>query len=446
MVRILCRLRWLVLALCGVLALPGCGGGGNSTVTSITGGGINAQGASAAVSLPYTFVQTVNNMPVLVDAGPAGGFSLAPNANILYASVTVCEPGSTTRCQTIDHVQVDTGSVGLRVLASKVSQLNLQSPPVGSSPVWECYPFVVGGLWGASVVADVGLGQQTASAVPIQLIQDDATAAVQATVDCANATNNQILTSAAALGANGILGIGSVTLDCGSMCQTGVYTGTFIQYYQCPAAATSSSACSATAVPVNMQTYNPVAAIPDPAYNHGVVLNMPAVTLSLGAASASGELVFGIDTQSNNQTASVPKVYLGTQPSSSAYLNISTIYQGQTYTYLDTGTNTLVFPDSALPLCSGSGWYCPPAVVSTSATLANGDAPAQNQVVVDFSVGNADALFSTINTAYSNLAAPAPANAPTFVWGLPFFYGRRVSMAIWDLVGAVGPWYAWSTI
>ena len=441
-------IRWLLVLVLAVWVVAGCGGGGNSTETRISGTAVNAQGASPAVNLPYTFVQSTNNMQVQVDAGPAGAFTLAPNANILFASVTVCEPGSSTHCQTIDHVQVDTGSVGLRVLASQLSQLHLQSPPLAGDPLWECYPFVVGGLWGANVVADVGLGQQTASAVPIQLIQDNPNAALQASADCANATNNQILGSATALGANGILGIGSVTLDCGSMCQSGVYTGSFIQYYQCPASATNSSACSAAAVPVNMQTYNPVAAISDPAYNNGVVLAMPAVTSSVGALTASGELIFGVDSQANNQTASAPKVYMGTNPASSGYLNISTVYQGQTYTnsYLDSGTNTLVFPDSGLALCAGSGWYCPSAAVATSATLADGDAPAQHQVLVNFDVGNADALFATVNTAFSNLAAPAPAATPTFAWGMPFFYGRRVSMSIWDLMSAAGPWYAWTSL
>jgi hypothetical protein len=271
---------------------------------------------------------------------------------------------------------------------------------------------------------------------------------VQATADCANATNNQILTSATALGANGILGIGSVTLDCGSMCQTGIYTGSFIQYYQCPAAATSSSACSAAAVPVNMQTYNPVAALANPAYNNGVVLNMPAVTNSVGAVTASGELIFGVDTQANNQTASAPKVYMGTNPASSGYLNISTLYKGQTYTnsYLDTGTNALVLPDSSLALCSGSGWYCPAIALAASATIADGSAPTQHPVLVNFNVGNADALFSTVNTAFSNLGAPAPAATPTFAWGMPFFYGRRVSMSIWDLINVAGPWYAWASL
>ena len=43
--------------------------------------------------------------------GPTGNY-----VNGLFATVTVCTPGN-TNCQTIDHVLVDTGSNGLRLLA-----------------------------------------------------------------------------------------------------------------------------------------------------------------------------------------------------------------------------------------------------------------------------------------------------------------------------------------
>ena len=57
-------------------------------------------------------------MPSLIRA--TGGTAAANEAavNILYVNVTICAPGSTTNCQTIDHVQVDTGSQGLRILSS----------------------------------------------------------------------------------------------------------------------------------------------------------------------------------------------------------------------------------------------------------------------------------------------------------------------------------------
>ena len=439
-----------------LLALSGCGGGGaDSTVTNITGPGLNASLASAAVSVP--FVQRSNNLSVAVEAGPSNGFSLTPNANILYATVKVCVPGDPSQCQTIDHVQVDTGSVGLRVLASKVTQLHLPAVALPSGPVWECYPFVIGGLWGSTAVADVLLGAESARALPIQLIQDDQGAAIQAPLDCANAANGQILSSSSAMGSNGILGIGSVTLDCGLMCLLGNYAGSYVQYYSCPKEAKSAASCTPAAVPANIQVYNPVAAFASD--NNGVILTLPAVT-GLGASTASGELIFGINTQTNNQlSASASRVRLGvdwhTNPDS--YMNVTTRYKGQTIrnSYLDTGTNGLFFTDNSAtptPRCSNSSWYCPTSTQRQTATIADGDnLLPQNTMEVQFNVGNAEALFLTTNAAFGDLAGAPPSAsstvAPSFSWGLPFFYGRRVYLSIWQQAGAVnGPWYAWSSL
>ena len=436
------------------LGLTGCGGGGSSTTVSYSGGGLNAQGLSAAVSLP--FAQTSNNLPVTVEPKIDGGFSASINTNILYATVTVCVPG-TNQCQAVDHVQVDTGSVGLRIMASKLSSLNLPAVVASASPdpVWECYQFVIGGLWGQNAVADVGLGQQVATAVPIQLIQDNpANNVPQAPANCVSWSQNQIMSSPSALGANGILGIGSVTLDCGQNCVTGTYVDG-IQYYTCPANATQSSSCASAAVDAAYQTYNPVAALPA-SYRAGVVIKMPSVT-GLGAATASGELILGLNTATNNQVGSLQKIYLGTDPTShngDSYLSITTLYNGTYYynSFLDTGSNGLFFQDATLPTCnSGASFYCPSGDVAKTALVSDGVFPQLSApITVPFTVGNANALLSTANAAFGSLSGTAPllpgaSVVTTFDWGLPFFYGRTVFQSIWDLQSATGPWYAWQS-
>ena len=76
-----------------------CGGGGNSLT---------------APSNPVT--PAANNVvSVAVNGGPAA--LNYPAINVPYTTVTVCVPGSTTQCQTVDNVLVDTGSYGLRLLA-----------------------------------------------------------------------------------------------------------------------------------------------------------------------------------------------------------------------------------------------------------------------------------------------------------------------------------------
>jgi Protein of unknown function (DUF3443) len=449
----ICIRRWIVLACLAVLA--GCGGDSFSSWPS--GPGLDNLGYSPPVAIP--FVQLANNLQVKVEDGPRG-FSLAPNANILYATVTVCVPGGSpsnpAECQRIDHVQVDTGSVGLRVLASAVKQLNL--PPVKLSadgdPVtlhaWECFPFVIGGLWGANAGADVWLGQQVATRVPVHLIEDDPKAALQAPSDCVKAADGNVLDSAGALGSNGILGIGSTTLDCGLGCESGNYAGSFVQYYSCPPTASSSAACSAVAMPAALQVYNPVAALPA-AYNNGVVLRMPAVT-DPGASTASGELVFGLNTQANNTVpGDASKVFLGVDYVNrlDSYLNVTTRFNNKTYvsSYLDTGTNGQFFTDAALPLCTGGTWYCPNNAMNVSAVLSDGDYPQLHEAAVAFQIGNAETLFSTNNTAFQSLAGAAPAGSTTFAWGMPFFYGRQVFLSIWQQAGSLdGPWYAWTAL
>ena len=449
--------KGLLSILVAAVLLLGCGGGENSSVTTITGGG--QQGPQAGPVIRAAFVALDNNLEVVVDAGPTDGFSLA-QANILYATVTVCEPGSSFNCQTIDHIQVDTGSVGLRVLASKVKALNLPSVELATDAVngrpivaHECYPFVIGGLWGPNKVADVGLGKQLATRIPIQLIQDDAAALPAVPQDCTDAADEKILSSASTLGSNGILGIGSVTLDCGHICVLGDYSNSYVQYWACPQDAISSVNCQAAAIPANFQVFNPVAALPQ--HNNGVVLTLPAVD-GLGASKVYGELIFGINTSSssassNNQLAATARrVNLGVdwQNNFASYLNVTTQFNGATIanSYLDTGTNALFFTDTGITNCLGSTWFCPKDLLHLSAVLSDGDNPAQNKTTVAFDVGNADSLFSTTNTAFPLLAGTytaAAASGPSFSWGLPFFYGRRTYLSIWQQAGAEnGPWYA----
>lgn len=473
-------LQNLVLSLtCGLL-LAACGGG-NSSTTTISGAGLNSLGQSPAVSLFAApnppFAQRVDNLLIEVNAGPARNFA-AGSANILYATVTVCDPANPANCATIPHVLVDTGSVGLRVLASTVAGLGLPAVPVfdnmgaPTGNAYECYPFVIGGIWGRTVSADITMGRQTARAVPIQVIEDG----TQAPNDCVAAAGGKntdpithqvtydttvMLDSVDRLGANGVLGIGSTSLDCGVACEAGNYAGRFVQYYSCQmigAATTPTCPATGTAMPQNTQVFNPVSALPAP-YNNGISIALPAVPWP-GAVSATGELVFGVNaTPIGARQIKLGTDYLG-KPNS--YLYVTTSYKGQTIalSYLDTGTNGFFFTDPSLARCiiakstnpsipdTLSPWFCPASTQNLSATISDGDNPALNQTAVNFSIGNADAVFATRNTAFGQLGGSPPAsNASGFAWGLPFFFGKRVYLSIWaDGIPAHGPWYAWELL
>ena len=438
--------RFLAAALC-LAIVAGCGGG-SSTETTIIGGG-TGPGSGATVASVDTPTGP-NTTEIVVDSGPSQGFSLGA-ANIPYVTVTVCTPGSATDCATIDHVFLDTGSIGLRLLKSKVGALALppvalaadaaSGTPAGSAA--ECYPFVLGAVWGTLAKADVRIAEELASALPVQVIDDSASPAVPAPADCVAAANGGLLASVSSLQANGILGIGMLAYDCGLNCANGQYAGGYTLYYSCNGAGT----CAPAAIPSALQMQNPVAHFA--VDNNGTMIRLPALP-DLGAGIAKGRLVFGIGTQANNQIpASATMYFVDPDPTSATYLYFTTSVDTKVYTdsYIDSGSNALFFDDPAIALgcqsSSGStagGWYCPPSLLARSASIGDhfGTSGA-----VSFAVANSDALFSTSSLAFANLAGTVQQGPKSFVWGLPFFYGRTVFTSIWgQALSTGGPWNA----
>src|SRR5260370_9145603 len=116
------RHEFFSLLLAGILAATaGCGGSSRSSSTS-SGGGSTA----------------VNNVQTItVNTGPTAGPPInSPAINEPFTSVTVCAPGSTSNCQTISGILVDTGSSGLRILSSVLTvSLPQQTAPGGTSAV-----------------------------------------------------------------------------------------------------------------------------------------------------------------------------------------------------------------------------------------------------------------------------------------------------------------------
>ena len=436
--------RWSALEL---LALVACGG--SSTQTTLIGGGLG--GGTTANEVDLSVPTGANTTTITVDAGPAGGFSIGA-VNVPSVTVRICTPGSATRCVDIDHVFLDTGSIGLRVFRSAVSTLAL--PPVAvpadvasgtlAGNAAECYPFVLGAVWGELATADVQIAGELASGLPVQLIDDSTPSAEAVPADCAAAADGQLMNSAAALQANGIIGIGMLAYDCGQNCASGNYSSGYALYYSCPAG--TGSGCSAAALPIALQVQNPVTFFP--VDNNGTLIAMPALP-TLGAEIATGRLVFGIGTQSNNQLPpTATTLFVDPDPADQSYLYITTLTGGTSYpdSYIDSGTNALFFSDATIAQsCQStagatSAWYCPAAALQRTATLTDSRG---TQVAVSYTVGNADALFSTPGLAFDDLAGSAPASSSSFVWGLPFFYGRTVYTSIWgQALSPDGPWNA----
>ena len=262
--------RAAVTLLASVAALACSSSGDGSTI----GGSAGANAGGAAN--PTTNTQTIQVYP-----GPSELASAA--VNIPYTDVTICIPG-TSQCQTIHDVDVDTGSVGLRLLASEV-QLSLPVVHAGSGTLAECTVFAdTSYIWGPVVAADVQLGSEKAASVPIQL--GSPTGFPTAPSDCGSP--GDVADTIATLGSRGVLGLGVFAEDCGLGCTSAATTVPAI-YFNCPST-TASSACTPTTVPVANQVHNPVGLLD--ADNNGVLISLPTIG-ERGSATVTGSLNLG---------------------------------------------------------------------------------------------------------------------------------------------------------
>jgi Protein of unknown function (DUF3443) len=399
------------LGLCAALCLSAlsCGGGGGSVASLASGGSGSSGGSTPAGS---------NVVSVVVDAGPT---STSPEVNTLFTTVTVCVPG-TTSCQTIDHIQVDTGSFGLRLLASVLTvTLPVQTLTNGAS-LLECTQFVDGYSWGPVALADVQISDEMASSVPVQVIGDPNFTSVPANCSSVGTAEDTV----AAFGANGILGVGVFAQDCGSGCVTTVDNDV---YYSC-----TSTLCEPTTVALANQVPDPVTLFAMD--NNGVIIQLPTVAAQ-GAATVTGSMIFGIDTQTNNKSGGQKVLTVDSTAG-----QITTVFNGQSLnqSFLDTGSNGLFFNDTSITACSESGltdFYCPAATQSFSATLQGQNNASAS---VSFSVGDAATLGGNDASlvAFPTLAGPYTNSADTFDWGLPFYYGRTVYTAFENGTTSVG--------
>jgi len=426
--------RFVALISLGTLiAAFGCSGGGSSTPAANNNGGGNGGGGNGGGGDAAN-----NSVTLTVDGGPAGlGYI---SADVAFADVTVCVPG-TNNCQTIDHIALDTGSSGLRILQSA-----LTLPLTQEGNLVECFQFVSSFTWGPVMMTDVKLAGEVASNIPIQVIGQSAfpniPAACQNVCVPPGSCSSETLQD---LGANGLLGVSSSVQDCGSFCTTPSSL-----YFSCP----TPSTCSETGVSLAQQPPNPVAMFTTD--NNGVLVQLPAVASLTGEATATGTLFFGIGTEANNGLGAA--TILQEDPNT---LSFTTVYQGVAYpgSFLDSGSNGIYFLDSQLtgmPDNNGCGdapsgyWYCPNATTPFAATT---EGTTGTQEAVDFNAYNATQLFSTNNTVFNDLTGPnstcfpGPNGTlqPCFDWGLPFFFGRNVFVAIQgrSTPGGNGPFWAY---
>jgi Protein of unknown function (DUF3443) len=381
-----------------LMLISACGGGGSGG--TLTGGGGGGTSGS-------------NVEPITVDAGPT-----QQSVNTPFISVTVCSPSSPSTCATIDHIEVDNGSFGLRLIAAALpASFTLpHEMDASSDAIYECAVFGDGFAWGSVALANVQVAGETAMNIPVQIIGDAASGTPPSSCSSMGGVDEN---SVASFGAKGIIGVGPFVQD-------------EQLYYTCP-----SGVCSEiNAIDQTLQVANPVASFATD--NNGVIIQLPQVPAD-GATALSGSLIFGIGTQSNNGLGSATVYTL--DPNNGT---LSITYKSHTYigSFIDSGSNALYLIDSTIPTCSG--FFCPTSTFSFMPTITgtNGASDMPN-----LDVANADNLFSAnpSGVAFNNLGAPNTfSNPPTIDFGLPFFFGRTVYTAIAGATtpGGVGPYTA----
>ena len=411
---ILVTLLLCLLAACGGGGSDGGTGGNSGTGTT---GTTSSTSGSSTVAAPM--VVATNFQDLVVDTGPAG------SVNGLFTSVTVCNPNDSSTCRVIDHVLVDTGSTGLRLLAEAVpTALRLtQQASASGGALAECTQFADGFSWGPIKAAGVKLGGELIAALAIQIIGDPAFANIPAACSASGPSENTV----ALFGANGVLGVGNFANDCGGACAN---TSSNSSYYSCDA-----SGCVGVRVALAEQVQNPVTKLAKD--NNGVVIRLPTPPPE-GAASIAGTIIFGIGTQANNALGSA-RVFTVSAASGTLPITLN----GTTYanSYIDSGSNANFFDSPGTPVCS-SGFYCPlsPLTIATVVQGLNGTSASFN-----FTVSHADNFFRD-HPGFAiapNLGGTTISGGGVDL-GLPFFYGRTVYTAVEGRAtsGGTGPYVA----
>jgi Protein of unknown function (DUF3443) len=376
-----------------------------------------------------------NTTTITVGPGPS---SVNPSVNGAFVSVTICVPGSTTQCTTVPNVLLDTGSSGLRVLSTALGNLPLPNLTSGGATIASCIQYVdLSYNWGPVAQADVGIAGEVAASTSIQVITDPTSTFPAAPSSCSNGGTRADTVDS--LSANGILGVSSYLYDCGSACAPGTTSNAGL-YYSC-----SGTTCQVTTVAQTSQIQNVVARFATD--NNGFSVTLPALP-DAGLPITTGTLTFGIGTQSDNALGTAVVQTLD------AYGNFTTTFNGASYSssFIDTGSNAVFFLDSAttgLPGCTTSvGFYCPPTTQHLTATNKGANNQAQT---VNFTVANLDTLparnWVFDDVAGSSSFGDSQSGLPSlyFDWGLPFFFGRTVFVAIAGRTtpGGTGPYWAY---
>jgi hypothetical protein len=399
--------------------------------TTLLSACIGGNGTTAATG--NAVPPTPNTLTVTVDSGPAAATGAINHA---YVTVKICTAGSKTQCASIDHVLLDTGSWGLRLVGSVLTAggvtLGAETDAHGLA-IEECVTFGGGQTWGPVALADVALAGETAAKLPVQVMDDAGTSAPPPATCGAGGT---LINGVSGFNANGVLGVGVFAQDCGAACVSAA--APLPIYYGC----TAAGVCTAENAALSAQVTNPVAMFA--ADNNGIIVSLPNLVNANGDASVQGEVIFGIATQTDNALPATGLTVLGANSSG----DFTATYNGAATALpalIDSGIDSYAFDDPSIAVCASGafiGYYCP-AIAPQAAFAVNTGVGANNATnTVDFAIADPNTFVANA-AAFIDLAGGG--GSTTFTWGMPFFYGRKIYIGIDQRVAGIytGPYYAY---
>ena len=398
---------------------------------SLLSGCVGSKNPTASVTNPVS-PPTLNTVALTVDTGPASATS---QINHAYVTLKVCVSGQ-TQCASIDHVLVDTGSSGLRLVRSVLTSggvtLTGETDAQGQA-VEECMTFGGGQTWGPVALADVTVAGEIAAKLPVQ-VMDDTNAGAPAPASCG--ANGTLVNDVSGFGANGVLGVGVFAQDCGAACVSPATPLAF--YYGC----TTAGACTAENIALANQVTNPVALFATD--NNGVIVSLPNLQNANGDVSVTGELIFGIATQTDNALPSTALAVLGADANG----EFTATYNGGTTAIpalIDSGTDSYAFDDPTIAVCASGafvGYYCPALAPQPLFAVNTGAGTYNATSTVNFALADPNSFVAGAS-AFIDLGGGG--GSTHFTWGMPFFYGRKVYFGIEQRVSGTytGPYYAY---
>jgi hypothetical protein len=371
----------------------------SSSITTLMPYGTATTGCGNA-----TEIGTSNVAPLYVDGFPCQP-SVYPSWNEPYTNIKICEPNSTTNCQVIDHVIVDSGSDGLRFMEGVIkSSLLKHLPVVGvkGKIITECETYVDSYTYGPLLYADVYFGGKVLKKFPLQLASNAYTPPAECQDEGGEKTN-----TAALFGGNGLVGVAFPLTD-------------VTPYYVCESNGSDCADFNYAGLPNLVSVFEKD--------NNGAVITLPSVASRGSSTPVMGSLIFGVGTESNNKPPAGTKALKNDLSFGEFDVELGS---NKAKAYIDSGTSNLVV-NGDWTQCSAStglqGFFCPSKneALSMGVSSIGKTTPAYH---IGLTIGNANTLLNNGDVAYDDIAQYVSSSASAggdYALGLTAFFGRTM--------------------